>query len=418
MFDFDSLREILSTISKNKMRTFLTGLAVAWGIFMLIILLAVGNGFRSAATSNFSDRAKNTVSIYPGRTSMPYKGLPTNREIKFDDKDYDLIQNKIPEVELVSGLISQSATVSYEKEYGAWTLNGVSPGASVINNVKINAGNGRFINQVDMDARRKVIVISNDMKKILFKDEDPFGKHVVANGIAYQVIGVYDNKNQYDNNPPAYIPFTTAQTLYNKGYGFSEISFVVSGLNTEEANDAFVERLRESVGKLHSFDPKDRSALYVWNTAANSLQAEQISVIINIFILIIGAASLMAGIVGVGNIMLITVKERTKEIGIRKAIGATPRSVLKLIIMESIFITATAGYVGLIIGVGITEVISMAFSQMGSENGGPNIFENVSVDLTTVIWSTVVLIVCGVFAGLMPALKATKISPIEAMRAE
>lgn len=417
MFDFDSFREIISTISKNKMRTFLTGLAVAWGIFMLIILLGVGNGFRSAATSNFSDRAKNTVTIYPGRTSMPYKGLPTNREIKFDNKDYDLIRTKIKEVAYVSALISQSATVSYEKEYGAWTLSGVSPDASVINNININAGDGRFINEIDMSGRRKVIVISSDMKKILFKDESPFGKHIIANGIAYQVIGVYNNKNQFENNPPAYIPFTTAQALYNKGYGFGEISFIVNGLKTEEANDAFVEKLRESIGQLHSFDPKDRSALYVWNTAANAVQAEQIAVIINIFILIIGAASLMAGVVGVGNIMLITVKERTKEIGIRKAIGATPRSILKLIIMESIFITATAGYVGLVIGVGVTELISMVFSQMG-EGGGPNIFENVSVDLTTVFWATVVLIICGVGAGLMPALKATKVSPIEAMRAE
>ena len=417
MFDFDSIREIFSTIGKNKLRTFLTSFAVAWGIFMLIILLAAGNGLKNGVTSNFSRRAQNSVTLWPGWTSMAYKGLPTNRQIKFDQKDYDLIRNKIPEVEYVSVRLSQRVTLSYENEYGSWDIDGVSQDASIINNLKVANGNGRFLNKMDVDNRRKVIVLSPDMKKVLFKDKDPIDQYVIAdNNIAYQVIGVYDNEDIYDNNPPGYIPFTTAQMLYNKGYGFRRIDFTVVGLPTKEANEKFVERLRQRMGTLHNFDPADRSALYVRNTAEDMLEAQSIFFIITAFIIVIGIASLLAGIVGVGNIMLITVKERTKEIGIRKAIGATPFSVLKLIIFESILITTVAGYIGIVIGVGITEGISTIMANAPSD--GPSIFKDPTVDLSTVIWATVVLIVAGTIAGLIPALKATKVSPIEAMRAE
>ncbi|MDH6308562.1 putative ABC transport system permease protein [Dysgonomonas sp. PFB1-18] len=415
MFDFDSLREILSTIGKNKLRTFLTGLAVAWGIFMLIILLAAGNGFRNAMMSNFSDRAKNTVTLWPGRTSMPHDGLPSGRSIRFDYKDYDLIKNKIQGVEKISVRISQSSIISYEKEYGSWTLDGVTPDAGYINNVEVTAG--RFINKMDIEARRKVIVISEDTKKVLFKDEDALGKHVIATGIAYQVIGIYSVKNQFRNDMPTYIPFTTAQMLYNKGYGFNQIEFTIKDLKTEEENEAFIEMLRGKMGDLHGFNPKDRSALYIRNTAEDSMQAENIFFIINVFILVIGAASLMAGIVGVGNIMLITVKERTKEIGIRKAIGASPASVLRLIIFESILITATAGYIGMVFGIALTEIINLILS-MAPSDGSPSMLQDTTVDLATVMWATLVLIVCGTVAGLMPAMKATRISPIEAMRSE
>ncbi|NDV95204.1 ABC transporter permease [Dysgonomonas sp. 521] len=417
MFDFDSLREIFSTINKNKLRTFLTSFAVAWGIFMLIILLAAGNGLKNGVTSNFARRAQNSVTLWPGWTSMAYGGLPSNRQIKFDHKDYDLIRNKIPEVEYVSVRLSQRATVSYNKEYGSWSLEGVSQDAAIINNIKVSNGNGRFLNKMDIDHRRKVIVLSPDMKKVLFKDEDPIDKYVIAdNNIAYQVIGVYNNDDIYNNNPPAYIPFSTAQMLYNKGYGFRRMDFTVLGLNTKQANEKFVESIRQKMGKLHSFDPADRSALYIRNTAEDMLEAQGIFSAITFFIIIVGAASLMAGIVGVGNIMLITVKERTREIGIRKAIGASPFSVLKLIILEAIMITTAAGYIGMVIGIGITEAISAAMANMPSD--GPSVFKDPTVDLPIVIWSTVALIIAGTVAGLIPALKATRISPIEAMRAE
>lgn len=418
MFDFDSLREILSTISKNKLRTALTGFAVAWGIFMLIILLASGNGLKNGVTSNFSNRAQNSVTLWPGWTSMPYKGLPTNRNIKFDHKDYDLIKNRIPEVEYVSARVSQSVTISYEKEYGAWRLDGVSQDAAFINNIKVRAGDGRFLNKLDVDNKRKVIVISPEMKRLLFKDADPLDKYVIANGIAYLVIGVYDDSDMFMNNPPAYIPFTTAQMLYNKGWGFRQIDFTVKGITDIDANKAFVERVRKRVAQLHSFDPADRSALYVRNTAEDVAETNMIFNGINFFIWIIGLASLMAGIVGVGNIMLITVKERTREIGIRKAIGASPASVLRLIIFESILITTVAGYIGMVFGILLTEGINSMMTVGPRTMDSPTVFKDPTVDIGTVVVATLVLVIAGVIAGLIPALKATRVRPIEAMRAE
>lgn len=418
MFDFDSLREIFSTISKNKMRTALTGFAVAWGIFMLIILLASGNGLKNGVTSNFSNRAQNSVTLWPGWTSMPYKGLPSNRNIKFDHKDYDLISNKIPEVEYVSARVSQSVTISYGEEYGAWRLEGVSQDAAHINNIKVKGDDGRFLNKLDVDNRRKVIVISPEMRRLLFKQESPFGKYVIANGIAYRVIGVYDDSDMFSNNPPAYIPFTTAQMLYNKGWGFRQIDFTVKGLTNLNDNKAFIERVRKQVAQLHIFDPADRSALYIRNTAEDVAETNQIFDGINLFIWIIGLASLMAGIVGVGNIMLITVKERTREIGIRKAIGATPGSVLRLIIFESIMITTAAGYIGMLLGILLTEGISSAMTGGPATMDSPTVFKDPTVDLGTVAIATLVLIIAGVVAGLIPALKATRVRPIEAMRAE
>lgn len=412
----DSLREIISTIRKNKLRTFLTGCAVAWGIFMLIVLLASGNGLKNGVMSNFSDRATNAVTVWPGWTSMPYNGLPSDRRIRFDHKDWDLITTKIPEVEYATARISQTATITYEKEYGSWSLEGASQDAAYIRNIRIKNGLGRFINRQDVMNRRKVIVINTDIQKVLFNNENPIGKYVNANNIAYQVVGVYDDENQYQSAPPAYIPFTTAQMLYNKGYGFRQIEFTVLGLNTLEANEAFNTRLREKFAALHGFDPADRSAIYIWNTAENAIQTANVFNMINIFILIVGIASLMAGIVGVGNIMLITVKERTREIGIRKAIGATPASILRLIIFEAIFITTCAGYVGIVAGVGLSELVSRYLSQNATP--GRTVFLDPTVDLGTVIGATVFLIVCGIVAGLIPALKATRVKPIEAMRAE
>lgn len=417
MFDFDSLREILATISKNKLRTLLTGFSVSWGIFMLIVLLSVGNGLRNGVTSNFSDRAKNTISIGPGWTSVPYKGFPSNRQIKFDNKDYILIRNKIPGVEYVSPRISRNTTITYDKEYGSWRLDGVSDETQYINNIKVKNGQGRFLNKIDIKERRKVIVINNEIKNILFKEQDALGKYVTADGLAYQVIGVYDNKNQYTNNPPAYIPFTTAQMLYNNGWGFRQIDFTVNGLKTIEENKAFIETLRARMGTIHNFDPDDKSALYVNNQAEFIEETEDMFTTINIFLKIISIAMLVLGIIGVGNIMLITVNERTQEIGIRKAIGATPVSILKMIIFESLFITGIAGYIGLASGIALSELLN-SISGGASAGDEPSIFKNPTVDIGTAIVACAIVIMAGVLAGLIPALKATRVRPIEAMRTE
>lgn len=419
MFDFDSIREIFSTISKNKMRTALTGFAVAWGIFMLVVLLAAGNGLRNGVKSNFEGRATNTISIWPGWTSKPYNGMPSDRKITLDQRDYDFIRNKIPGVEYISPRINQSATISYGQEYGSWRMNGVSQDVVHINNLKVLKGNGRFLNEMDIKERRKVIVISPEMKTILFKEADPVGKYILVDQtLAFKVIGVYDKSKQFDNSLPAYIPFTTAQMLYDQGWGYRQIEFTITGLKTLEENEVFIEKFRERMGKMHMFDPQDRSALYVRNTAEMVQQTESILNIITLFIAVVGICSLMAGIVGVGNIMLITVKERTREIGIRKALGATPVSMLKLIIFEALFITAASGYAGLVLGIGVTELINYILIMIQGEEPEHAMFLNPTVDMGAMLLATGVLVVSGVVAGLIPALRATRIRPIEAMREE
>jgi putative ABC transport system permease protein len=418
MLDFDSLREIGTTIRQNKLRTFLTGFSIAWGIFMLIFLLGAGNGLKNGIESNFSRRAKNTVSVWPGSTSMPYKGLPVGRDIRFDFKDFDLIK-KIPEVEYISAQVNHRGIISYEKEYGSWSMMGVHPDAGYINNIEMSSGLGRFINSIDIEKKRKVIVINNEMQDILFKGENPLGKYVTADGLAFLVIGVYKDETGR-TNIPAYIPFTTSQSLYNQGYGIDRLDFTVKGLATEKANEDFIERFRQQMGMLHKFDPTDKSALSIWNTAADAVQTANIFGAVSGFIWVVGILSLMAGIVGVSNIMLITVRERTREFGIRKAIGATPWSILRSVLLEALLITVLFGYTGMIVGVGVTEIANNVTENMAEsrEAGEPVIFKNPTVDLGIVFLATVVLIAAGVTAGSIPAIKAVRISPVEAMRAE
>lgn len=416
MFDF--LHEIVATIRKNKMRTFLTGFAVAWGIFMLIVLMASGNGLRNGVMSNFEGQATNVIGLWPGRTSVPYGGYQTGRRITFDLRDLEMLRTHVPNLEYLAPWISRSATIAYGEEYGSWSVYGASQDEQKIySNIVIRPGDGRFINEMDVAERRKNAVISVNMKDVLFKGADPLGEYVEINNSAFQVVGVYDDKNP---NSGVYIPFSTALALYSPNRQLNGIEFTVTGLDTKAANDAFNEYLRQVVARQHGFSPTDRSAVYINNMAESALQIKTVFTMINIFVLIIGLASLMAGIVGVGNIMLITVKERTREIGIRKAIGASPGSILKLIIFEAIFITTVAGYIGILLGIGLTEILSNAFF---SEKGGGDaidvtVFLNPTVDLGMVVGALLLLIACGIVAGLIPALKATRVRPIEAMRAE
>lgn len=419
MLDFDSLREIGSTIKKNKLRTFLTGFSIAWGIFILIALLGAGNGLKNGITSNFSRRAKNAVSVWPGSTSKPFEGLPLDRVVKFDDKDLDMLRYKIPGVDHVSGQIYHSSILSNGNNYGTWNMLGVHPDASYINSIDMSTGKGRFINDLDIVKRRKVIVINTEIADILFLNTDPLGKFVIAKEVSYMVIGVYKD-NTGRTNIPSYIPFSTAQSIYSKNYGTDRLDFTIKGLTTVEQNEAFIKELRAKLGALHHFDPEDEAAISIWNTAEDVAQTENILNGITFVIWIIGICSLISGIVGIGNIMLITVRERTKEFGIRKAIGASPISVLNLVLLESIVITTIFGYVGMMFGIGLMELINhgMESAASAASDTGPTVFKNPSVDLGIVMISTGILIVAGVIAGSIPAIKAIRISPIEAMRAE
>jgi putative ABC transport system permease protein len=414
VFDIENWTEIFSTIKKNKLRTFLTGFSVSWGIFMFCILLSAGNGLRNGMLSNFEGRAVNRIIFWGDRTSIPYRGFPNNRTISLDDRDVDLIRLQIPEAEKITPRIYNSALASYGTLSVEYQFTGVNPEFKHINHIKILDNQGRFLNDIDMKEFRKVAVINEQMRTSLFKGENPVGKMFIANGLSYTVIGVYDEES-WGGQSEAYIPYTTAQILYQRGWGFNDISLTLNGLKTKEDNTAFEKRFRAKLAGLHIFDPKDNRAVGMWNALQNYLQFIGMFNGISAFIWIIGIGTLIAGIIGVSNIMLITVRERTREIGIRKALGAQPSSILGGILLESIFITAVFGYIGMFLGVGLGELVNAVLQ---SSSGTPFIFQNPTIEVRVAIGAMIVLIVSGLIAGYFPAWKAVKIPPVEAMRVE
>jgi ABC-type transport system, involved in lipoprotein release, permease component len=414
VFDLDNWAEIFSTIKKNKMRTFLTGFAISWGIFMFCLLLASGNGLQNGMMSNFGDRSVNSVQFWGRRTSMPYKGFPQNRRIQIDEKDVEFVRNKIPEAETVSPMIYASVTTSYGTNNISGTFLGVSADYQKISNTKIKDGLGRFISEADIKEKRKVAVINQRMREVLFEDKDPVGKLFLAGQLAFVVIGVYE-ENSWRNEAQAYIPVSTAQLVYRKGFGYDDIAFTLTGLTTMEENEVFEKQLRENLADLHTFDPTDVRPIGIWNQLENYLQTLGIFNGLSAFIWIIGVGTLIAGIIGVSNIMLITVRERTREIGIRKALGAKPSSILGSILMESIFITSVFGYIGMFLGVGLGELINSILTNMPVGEIS-YIFKNPTIEVKVAVGAMFVLIVSGLLAGYFPAWRATKISPVEAMR--
>ena len=416
MFDLDVWQEIFNTIRKNKLRTFLTGFSIAWGIFMLIILLAAGNGLKNGVMSNFAGRATNTVEVWGMRTSIAFQGTPQGRRVRFDNKDYELAGRDVPNAEnIIANVSSWNRTVSYGGEYASATLHGAYPAERIIYDIDI--AQGRFINEVDMREKRKVVVINDRLKNSLFKSQSPIGQYVKAIGAMFQVVGVYENNRGWGSNT-LYVPFTTAQQMFNRGYGINEVCFTIDGLNTREANEEFTAELRRKFAALHKIHPEDKRAIGIYNQMENYLQTLGIFNGISLFLWIIGVGTLMAGVVGVSNIMLITVRERTREFGIRKALGATPASILRLILLESVLITALFGYAGMVTGVGISELVNYVMESASSGGGDMSIFKNPTVSMSIALMSTGVLVAAGVLAGYFPARKAIRVTAVEAMRAE
>jgi len=418
----DQFQEIMDTLKKNKLRTTLTGLSVSWGIFILIILLGAGNGLKNGVMQNFSSRAVNRINLWSGTTSMPHNGLKSGRQLMFTENEVSAIQNQVEESRLITARYNTNQTIAYGTEYGTYGLRGVMPNFSEIEKLIIPSDKGRFINELDINDRNKVIVLDQKIVDVLFKNEDPLGKMVKVGQIMFKVVGINTKKEQFGGSN-AYIPFSAAQAIYNPQRKFWQITFTVDGLTTEAQNDRFNESLRSMMGARLNFNPEDEQALYIHNAQSDYVETMKIFGGITLFVTIIGILTLIAGIVGVSNIMLVSVKERTREIGIRKAIGATPLSILKTIILESIFITTIFGYIGMMIGIGLTELINYFMVQ--AANGKPvtdepqmSIFTNPTVDIGYAIFATIVLIIAGVIAGYLPARKAVRVQPIEAMRQE
>ncbi|MDR2891017.1 MAG: ABC transporter permease [Alistipes sp.] len=417
---FDLLNEILETMGRNKLRTALTGFAVAWGMFMLIVLLGGGTGVQNGVQSNFEGNAINTVSLYPVWSSMPYKGLRANRRIRFDERTVDFVRRHVPEVEYITGYIyRQTTSVSYGEEYGTWRIEACMPEVRHIQYYDMPAG--RFLNEADQKHRRKVCVVGKATVDVLFMNgEDPLGKHINIDGIAFQVVGVYDTPWNPSNSPAIFIPMSTGSMLYDRGWGVSSIEFTVrdGAVTSLEEGDALEARIRQTLGPHLGFDPADTSAMYIRNSAKYAVGTQSMFRMINIFLWVLGLASLVAGIVGVGNIMLVTVNERTREIGIRKALGATPWSIVRGVVVEAVFITTAAGYAGIMAGLGVVELAAYVLGGGAGAEGGMTAFKDPGVSLGVVFAALVVLVASGVVAGLVPSIRATKIRPIEAMRAE
>ena len=409
MFSRDSWEEIFATIRKNKLRTFLTSFSVAWGIFMLIILLGSGTGIRNGVIDEFKDDANNSIWLFSGRTSMPHKGLKPGRSIQFTNDEYDR-SKKMDEVDHISSRYGVwGATVNQGKEYGNYSIRSTHPGHQYLENTIITKG--RFLNELDLEDRKKVIVISELIQKDLFPEtNDAMGKYLNVNGIPFKVVGIYIDEGSESEMRILYIPITTGQTVFNGSNKIDQYMFTVGDATLEESK-AIAEEVRQDLARVHNFNPEDQRAVFVRNLMENMKTYTDLLDNIRIFIWVIGIGTILAGIVGVSNIMLIVVKERTKEIGIKKAIGATPANIIGQIILEAIFITSIAGYVGLVGGVFVLQL-------MAENIKGVDFFQNPEVDFGVAITSTLILILAGVFAGLFPATRAASINPVIALREE
>ncbi|MFW5707298.1 MAG: ABC transporter permease [Bacteroidota bacterium] len=411
MFDLDKWQEILATIKKNKLRTFLTGFSVAWGIFMLIILLGSGNGLQNGFDSQFRGAAKNSLWMWTGRTSVAHEGMNPGRQIRFTNDDYENLKTNIPQTEYISGRFNiwWGGQVSYKNETHSFSVRNVHPEYEFIEALEITQG--RYLNLFDIEEKRKVAVISTLVRDILFKEEaeQALGKYIHINNIPFRVVGFYEDQSRNENNMRmVYVPISTAQVVFSGGNRLHEISMTIDANTIEEAQQ--VERdIRSRLAAVHHFDQDDQRALGTWNSFENYMQMQSIFKGIRLFVWIIGIGTIIAGIVGVSNIMIIVVKERTREIGIRKALGATPLSVVMLVLFESVMITTFAGYIGLVLGVGTLELLS------GIDT---DYFANPSADFGIAVSATILLIVAGALAGFVPAQRAARIKPIEALRDE
>ncbi|RLD73829.1 MAG: ABC transporter permease [Bacteroidetes bacterium] len=409
MFDVDKWQEIFSTIKKNKLRTFLTGFSVAWGIFMLIILLGSGKGLQNGIETQFKQDAVNSIWLFPGQTSIPYQGFTLGRRIRFTNEDFDEIIKTVDGIEHISSryFFGGSGTVSYKNQFGSFNVISCHPDNLFIENAKVEEG--RFLNELDIKKYRKVASIGVPVAKALFKDgENPIGEHIKINNILFKIVGIFSDPNERDMNR-VFIPVSTAQKVFGGSNRINRITLTTTV--PVEQSEKMTEQMRANLAKRHHFDIDDKKAVYINNTLKEFLQFQNLFLGIRIFVWIIGIGTIIAGIVGVSNIMMIVVKERTKEIGIRKAIGATPGSVVGLIMMESILITGFAGYLGLVFGVGLLELIS---SNMPSTD----FFRNPEVDFRVAVSATALLVISGALAGLVPATKAARIKPIVALRDE
>ena len=413
MIDFDKWQEIFSSMRRHKLRTFLTALSVWWGIFMLVLLLGMGKGLQNSVEHNFRDDAINSIWINGWRTSKPYKGLPPGRYIRFTNDDYNLIKSRVPEVEFLTGryYLRGEFNIAYKNKSLSFDVRSVHPDHKVLENTIMTSG--RFLNDTDLKEYRKVCVIGKIVAEDFFKNgKEPIGEYINIKGADYKVVGVFRDEGHENEMRKIYIPITTAQRVDSANGRIHRIMATVGDASVEEAT-RIENKIRFLLAEQHKFAPDDEQAVYLRNGVERFQEFQMVFAFIKGFIWFVGIGSIIAGVIGVSNIMLIVVKDRTKEIGIRKAMGATPFSIISMVMQEAVFLTSLAGYIGLLSGFGLIYGMNyiMIENQIEIE-----FFRNPEVDFVTVLTALIFLIACGALSGLIPALQAVRINPVTAMK--
>lgn len=416
MFDRERWNEVLMTLRRNKLRSFLTMLGVAWGIFMLVVMLGMGNGLKNAVLGGFDGFATNCTFIWTMPTTKPYEGFQRGRRFTFDNEDIQLIRDRVPGVEVCSPQLQLGGwqggnNVNYKNKTAAFSIYGAEP--DVIKVEAVSVVQGRFLNQQDLNDERKVCVIGKQAVDLLFEKEDPMGKYIRINGVYFMVVGVTRKKSSahMGDNAEAkiYVPFTTFQKAFNSLNQVHWFSIIAEpGVEVSRVE----KDVKALMARKHKADPTDESAFGSFNLQQIYSQMSMLFIAISAISWIVGIFSLIAGAIGIGNIMLVSIKERTKEIGIRRSIGATPRNITGQIVHEALTLILIAGYFGLLAGVGVLEAVRAAIGE------GSDFLKNPGVDISVAIVAFVVLIISGLVAGLLPARRALAIKAVDALRAE
>lgn len=414
----DTFQEIYGAIMRNKMRTIATGFAVASGLFLIIVLQGAGNGVINSFEVNMGDFAFDAIHIFGGRTTKPYEGIKEGRFIQLDSRDVEMTERSFSHYvkDVMPSLDQGGMTVSHRAQHQSATLMGVKPAWAQANAVKIVQG--RFINEIDLQQKRKSVVISDVNAQSLFPHErDVVGQMLDFNGIPYTVVGVYKDE-QMSNERTYYAPFTTVGTIYNRGQFINRLSMVTRHIENDAEMNRFMDEYTRSSSHVHSFAPDDKQALWIWNQAESSMKMKKAQRILHTAFWILGLLTLVSGVVGVSNIMLISVKERTREFGIRRAIGARPWGIVRMVMAESVVITAFFGYIGMLLGIFFCEYMDHTVGNQTMDIGvfQAKYFVNPTVDLSTCLTATVIIVIAGALAGLFPALGAVKVKPIDALR--
>jgi putative ABC transport system permease protein len=409
MFDLDRWIEIFQTLSKNKLRTALSGFTIAFAILLFTLLFGIGNGLKHTFEQSFNDDANNAIFIRAGQTTKPYRGLQSGRKIQFKNEDYNFIIDEFGnKVQFISARIYKNVQAIYKNEQNDYTVRAVHPDHQFLEKTIIDEG--RFVNMLDLKNKSKVIAIGRLVKEDLFGNKIALNKNINLGGISYKVIGVFSDEGGDNEERYIYMPVSTAQSIYGNNDYIDQVNLTYNPVMKLEQAISFGNTILKKFKDKHDIAPRDQRAIRVSNMAEANKNVNQFMMVLNVIILFIGIGTLVAGIIGISNIMVYIVKERTKELGIRKALGATPKSIIGMIMMESIFVTAIAGYIGLLIGVFALRAIGDSLEKY--------FIINPSVETYVVVGATIVLVIAGTIAGYIPAKRAARIKPIVALNDE